>query len=252
MVQVFIVTYLSFREVKPGVRGAYGLYTAEAVLKVQLQRRVGKNHVWSNWQSRVGLALVRLHNTASIKLILVLLHGPNWRAFVLWDCYEIVFFSFLAASIPLIFILTPRPKFHSQGSTGSQTDRYRLTVSSSRTCTTKTERHMTRAVEPRVAGSSKYGGSTSTQRVVVICQSMPWVRFCSWWQLEQQVLWMSCFLFWGFLVHVEKHTRTSFCLSLHGRMMQQKRNGDSFHTLQISAVIFTGKTNSVDSQQKNI
>ncbi len=33
MVQVFIVTHLSFREAKPRVRGAYSLYTAEAVLK---------------------------------------------------------------------------------------------------------------------------------------------------------------------------------------------------------------------------
>ncbi len=30
MVQLFIVTYLSFREVKPRVRGYMGLYTAEA------------------------------------------------------------------------------------------------------------------------------------------------------------------------------------------------------------------------------
>ncbi len=61
---VFIVTYLSFREVKPRVRESRCLYTqgSEAVLKVQLQRRAGKNHVWLNWQSRVWLKVVRLHN----------------------------------------------------------------------------------------------------------------------------------------------------------------------------------------------
>ncbi len=45
--KVFIGTYLSFREVKPRVRLKRCLNTlgSEAVLKVQLQRRAGKNHV---------------------------------------------------------------------------------------------------------------------------------------------------------------------------------------------------------------
>ncbi len=45
--KVFIVTYLSFKEVKPRVKESRCFYTqgSEAVLKVQLQRRVGKNHV---------------------------------------------------------------------------------------------------------------------------------------------------------------------------------------------------------------
>ncbi len=45
--KVFISTYLSFREVKPRVQENRHLNTqgSEAVLKVQLQRRVGKNHV---------------------------------------------------------------------------------------------------------------------------------------------------------------------------------------------------------------
>ncbi len=45
--KVFIVTYLSFREAKPRVKESRCLNTqgSEAVLKVQLQRRVGKNHV---------------------------------------------------------------------------------------------------------------------------------------------------------------------------------------------------------------
>ncbi len=45
--KVFIVTYLSFREAKPRVResGCLNTQGSEAVLKVQLQRRVGKNYV---------------------------------------------------------------------------------------------------------------------------------------------------------------------------------------------------------------
>ncbi len=45
--KVFIVTYLSFREAKPRVResGCLNTQGSEAVLKVQLQRRAGKNHV---------------------------------------------------------------------------------------------------------------------------------------------------------------------------------------------------------------
>ncbi len=45
--KVFIGTYLSFREAKPKVQENRHLNTqgSEAVLKVQLQRRGGKNHV---------------------------------------------------------------------------------------------------------------------------------------------------------------------------------------------------------------
>ncbi len=68
--KVFIGTYLSFREVKPRVRksGCLNTQGSEAVLKVQLQRRAGKNHVWSNRQSRVRLEMVRLHNTCTLRL----------------------------------------------------------------------------------------------------------------------------------------------------------------------------------------
>ncbi len=60
LLKVFIVTYLSFREVKPRVSesGCLNTQGSEAELKVQLQRRAGKNHVQSNRQSRVQLKVV--------------------------------------------------------------------------------------------------------------------------------------------------------------------------------------------------
>ena len=61
----FIGTHLSFREAKPRKQEYRWLNTqgSEAVLKVQLQRRAGRNRVGLNQLSRVQLMVVQLHNT---------------------------------------------------------------------------------------------------------------------------------------------------------------------------------------------
>ncbi len=88
LLKVFIVTYLSFREAKPRVResGCLNTQGSEAELKVQLQRRVGKNHVWSNWQSRVRLKMVRLHNICNF-----LETAPHQKSKTFWhlECHEL-------------------------------------------------------------------------------------------------------------------------------------------------------------------
>ncbi len=57
---LFTLAWASEKQ-SPECINAWVYIVAEAVLKVQLQRRVGKNHVWSNWQSRVQLILIQLH-----------------------------------------------------------------------------------------------------------------------------------------------------------------------------------------------
>ncbi len=60
----------SFREAKPRKQEYRWLNTqgSEAVLKVQLQRRAGKNRVGSNQLSRVRLTVVRLHNNTTFSV----------------------------------------------------------------------------------------------------------------------------------------------------------------------------------------
>ncbi len=62
--ELFIHTFLSFRKGSPEW-GVQALIYTWSWGSLQLQRRVGTNHVWSNWQSRILLEVDQLHKINS-------------------------------------------------------------------------------------------------------------------------------------------------------------------------------------------